>query len=136
MPSRFILKIHTRQLFFNSALQCSLLFFFKIYFICYIFGLCWVFIAAWALVVATGGYSAVAVCGLLIAVASLALELSGFSSGSTQTLEHRLSSCGTWAKMSRGMWDIPILGIKPVSPASVGGFFTIEPPGMPHYGSF
>ena len=136
MPSRIILKIHTRQLFFNSALQCSLLFFFKIYFICYIFGLCRVFIAAWALVVATGGYSVVAVCGLLIAVASLVLELSGFSSGSPQTLEHRLSSCGTWAKMSRGMWDIPGLGIKPVSPASVGGFFTTEPPGKPHYGSF
>ena len=136
MPSRIILKIHTRQLFFNSALQCSLLFFFKIYFICYIFGLCRVFIAAWALVVATGGYSVVAVCGLLIAVASLVLELSGFSSGSPQTLEHRLRSCGTWAKMSRDMWDIPGLGIKPVSPASVGGFFTTEPPGKPHYGSF
>ena len=29
------------------------------------------------------------------------------------------------------MWDLPQLGIEPVSPALAGGFFTIEPPGKP-----
>ena len=28
------------------------------------------------------------------------------------------------------MWDLPGPGIKPVSPALAGGFFTTEPPGM------
>ena len=31
--------------------------------------------------------------------------------------------------LSHGMWDLPRLGIKPVSPALTGGFFTTEPPG-------
>ena len=29
------------------------------------------------------------------------------------------------------VWDLPKLGIKPVSPALAGGFFTTEPPGTP-----
>ena len=29
------------------------------------------------------------------------------------------------------MWDLPGPGIKPVSPALAGGFFTTEPPGKP-----
>ena len=55
----------------------------------------------------------------------------GFSSCSSQALEHRLSSCGAWAKLLRGMWDLPGPGIEPVSPALVGGLFTIEAPGVP-----
>ena len=53
------------------------------------------------------------------------LKLSGCSS---QALEHRLSSCGTW---DHGMWDPPGSGIKPVSSALAGGFFITEPPGKP-----
>ena len=55
----------------------------------------------------------------------------GFSSCSSQALEHRLSSCGAWAKLLHGMWDLPGPGIEPVSPALVGGLFTIEAPGEP-----
>ena len=29
------------------------------------------------------------------------------------------------------MWDLPGLGIEPMSPALAGGFFTTEPPGKP-----
>ena len=29
--------------------------------------------------------------------------------------------------------DLPDPGIKPLSPAPVGGFFTTEPPGNPHF---
>ena len=29
--------------------------------------------------------------------------------------------------------DLPDLGIEPVSPALVDGFFTAEPPGQPHF---
>ena len=45
-------------------------------------------------------------------------------------LGHRLS-CGAQAKLPCGMWDLPGTGIKPVSSALVGGFFTNEPPGKP-----
>ena len=57
------------------------------------FWLCWVFIAAWdfPLVSASGGYSLVAVCWLLIVVASLVVE--------AQTLgPWGFSSCSTWAR--------------------------------------
>ena len=67
------------------------------------FWLCWVFIAALAfsLVVASRGYSAVVVPGLLTVVASL---LQRMGSGVSElnncdfwALEHRLNSCGAWA---------------------------------------
>ena len=29
------------------------------------------------------------------------------------------------------MWDLPRLGIEPMSPALAGGLFTTEPPGKP-----
>ena len=43
----------------------------------------------------------------------------------------RLSSCGSRAQLLRGMWDLPRPGLKPVSPALVGGFSTTAPPGKP-----
>ena len=41
----------------------------------------------------------------------------------------RLSSCGSWAQLLRGMWDPPRPGLEPVSPALAGGFLTTVPPG-------
>ena len=40
----------------------------------------------------------------------------------------RLSSCGTWAWLFHGIWDLPRPEVKPVSPALAGGFLTPEPP--------
>ena len=81
-----------------------------------------------------------------------------FSSGSEQG---RLSSCGLWASLCRGLsscparapsfcscsswpqghrlsylllrgtWDLPGLEIEPASPSPAGGFFTTGPPGKP-----
>ena len=42
---------------------------------------------------------------------------------------HRLSSCGTRAYLLLGTWDLPRSGIKLMSPALAGGFFTTEPAG-------
>ena len=60
----------------------------------------------------------------------------GFSSWSMwaqwsdlQALEHKLSSCGAWAWLPHGMWNLPRLGIKPRSPAVGGGPSTTGPPG-------
>ena len=44
---------------------------------------------------------------------------------------HRLSSCGSWAQLLRGMWDLPRPGLEPVSPASAGRFSTTVSPGKP-----
>ena len=43
----------------------------------------------------------------------------------------RLSNCGSWAELLRGMWDLPRPGLEPVSPASAGRFSTTAPPGKP-----
>ena len=43
----------------------------------------------------------------------------------------RLSSCGSWAQLLRGMWDLPGTGHEPMSPALAGGFLTTAPPGKP-----
>ena len=43
----------------------------------------------------------------------------------------RLSSCGSWAQLLCGMWDLPRPGLEPVSPALAGGFSTTAPPGKP-----
>ena len=43
----------------------------------------------------------------------------------------RLSSCGSWAQLLRGMWDLPRPGLKPMSPALTGRFSTTAPPGKP-----
>ena len=43
----------------------------------------------------------------------------------------RLRSCGAWAELLCGMWDLPGPGIEPVSPALADGFLTTAPPGKP-----
>ena len=43
----------------------------------------------------------------------------------------RLSSCGPWAQLLRGMWDPPRPGLEPVSPALAGRLSTTAPPGKP-----
>ena len=43
----------------------------------------------------------------------------------------RLSSCGAWAQLLRGMWDPPRPGLEPVSPPLAGRFSTTAPPGKP-----
>ena len=67
----------------------------------------------------------IAVCGPLTIAASLVAE------HRLQTL--RLSSCGSWAQLLRGMWDLRRPGLKPVSPALAGRFSTTAPPGKPKF---
>jgi len=60
-----------------------------------------------------------------------ALGCGGFSSCSSQALEHKLGSCGTQAELLLDVWGLSQPGIKPASPALVGGFFTTKPPRSP-----
>ena len=76
------------------------------------------------------GLSLVVVYRLLIAVASFyscgALPLGHV--GSVVVMQG-LSTCGDWAQLPCDMWNLPRLGIQPVSPALAGGFLTTGPPG-------
>ena len=87
----------------------------------------------WALVAASGGYSLVAVHGLLILAAFLvrsrALGFSGVAwrglrSCGLWALELGLSSCGAWTRLPRGVWDLPGPGLESTSPALAGGLLT------------
>ena len=111
-------------------------FFKSYYWICssvasvYHFWLCWVCVArcGLSLVVASGGHSSLHCSGFYCCTA-WALGHSGFSSCGSWALEHGLNSCGTWAYLLHGVWDLPGPGIKPVSPALAGGFLSKVPPG-------
>ena len=73
------------------------------------------------------GCSPVAMQGLF--TVAQALEHVGFSS--CLAVEHRVNNCGVPAQLLHGMLDLPGPGIKPVSSAMAGRFFTTEPPGKP-----
>ena len=77
----------------------------------FIFWLYWVFNAV-------GLFSSCSVhCGGLSCSRALAWGHWGFGNCSSRALEHRLSSCGSWASLLRGMWDLP-------GSALAGRFFT------------
>ena len=88
-----------------------------------------------SLVAASGDYSSLRWVGFslrwLLLLRSTGSRHAGFSSCGSRALERRLSSCGAWALLLRGMWDLPGPGLEPVSPASAGGFPTTAPPGKP-----
>ena len=58
----------------------------------------------------------------LLLLRSTGSRHTGFSSCGSPALERRLSSCGAWALLLRGTWDLPGPGLEPVSPALAGGF--------------
>ena len=64
-------------------------------------------------------------CGMQASVVATC----GLSSCGSRALEHRLSSYVSRAQLLQGMWDLLGPGIKPVSPALAGRFFSTEPPG-------
>ena len=72
------------------------------------------------------GLLLVAVCGLLIVMASLVVEHR--LQVRRWALEHGLSSCGAQAQLLCSMWDLPRPGIEHMSPALAGGFLTTAPP--------
>ena len=90
---------------------------------------CWVFVAVRA-------FSGCDEQGLLFfegfsLLWSTGFRARGLSSCGFRSLEHRLSSHGTWAWMLWDMWDLPGPGIKLVSTTLTGRFFNTEPSGRP-----
>ena len=102
-------------------------FFFLIYFILFIY----LFLAVLGLRFCARASSS---CGkrgpLFIAVRGpLTMAASLVAENRLQT--RRLSSCGSWAQLLRGTWDLPRPGLEPVCPALAGRFSTTAPPGKP-----
>ena len=90
-----------------------------------------IFVAARGLVAENRGCCLVASCGLLVAVAALVQstgsEPAGFSSCSSQALEHWLSSYSAEASLFRGMWNLLGPRIELISHAWADGFLSINP---------
>ena len=55
---------------------------------------------------------------------------------STGSRHAGFSSCGTWAQLLHGMWDLPGQGLEPMSLALTAGFLTTVPPGKSHMSLF
>ena len=55
----------------------------------------------------------------------------GCSSCGSWALERRLSTCGAWAQLLQGTWDLPGPGVEQVSLMFQDWFLTITPPGRP-----
>ena len=58
-----------------------------------------------------------------------ASHCSGFSRCRAGSRCVDFSSCGTWAQLPRGIWNLPRPGIKPMPPALAGRFLPTTPPG-------
>ena len=67
-----------------------------------------------------GGFSCFRVQAL--GVWPLAVVAHSISSCGSKALESRFNSCGPWAYLLLGMWNLPRSGIKPVSRALAGAF--------------
>ena len=83
----------------------------------------YVFWAELGLLAVLGLFSSFTVC-----CSVWASHRGSFSCGS-QAQEYGLSSYETWAELLHGTWNLPGPGIKPLSPALVGGFLFTELPG-------
>ena len=65
-----------------------------------------------------------------------ALGCPGFGSWGSQALEHRLSSCGSWAYLLLGTWDLPGSGVGPMSPVLAGRFLSTASLGKSYFHIF
>ena len=81
-----------------------------------------------------GGFSCCQAWALGVRASVVATR--GLSSCGSRALECRLSSCGTWAQLLLGMWDLLGPGLEPMSPALAGRFLTTAPPGKSFSSAF
>ena len=122
----------------------------NLYFVCVCVWLCWVFIAVGAFLSGCDKQGLLSRCGLWAshwggfscsrAWAPGHVGFGGFSVWAQKfgpwAPEHRSSSRGSGPSLLCGTWGLLGPGIKPMSPALAGRFFTTEPPGKPHFVSF
>ena len=78
-----------------------------------------------------GLFSSYAEEWLLFCYGAQVLGYTGFHSCGFWALEHRFSSCGTWAWLLHGMWHLHGPGVKPMSPALAADSLLMSPQGSP-----
>ena len=88
----------------------------------------YLFLAVLGLCRRAWGPLSVAVCGLLVVVASPVTEQGSRTWG--------FSSCSMQTQLPRSMWNLPCPGLELVSLALAGRFLTAGPPGKSLYGPF
>ena len=79
------------------------------------------------IVMASGGYPAFVVCRLLT-VRFSCCKARAVGASASAVVAPRIYSTGSTV-VTHGPWDLPGPGLKLMSPALAGGFFTTEPPG-------
>ena len=94
-------------------------------FLSFCFWLCWVFVAVWVFLQL---WRAVLLSSYGIKTKASTKRTRGGESWASHS-GAQAGSCGAWAWLLHGMWDLPGSGIEPMSLALAGGFFTTEPPG-------
>ena len=111
--------------FWKSALPLSL----SHYLLLICFWLCWVFAAVRVFLYSYGEWGLLCICGVQ------ASHCDGFScckagavgAPASAVVAPRIYSTGSTV-VTHGPWDLPGPGLKLMSPALAGGFFTTEPP--------
>ena len=93
----------------------------------HVFLLCRVFSAlrGLSLVAGSGGYSSLQYTASHCGFSCCRAQALGWAS---VVAACGLSVCGMWAQLLHGMWDLPRLGMEPMSPAWTGGFLSTMPP--------
>ena len=72
----------------------------------------------------------VEVCGLLL------LRSTGYRCVASIVVAHRVSCCGTKARLLHGMWNLPGAGMESVAPALAGRFSSTVPQVKSSSGNF
>ena len=95
-----------------------------------------VFIAGWGLLSGCGVWashcSGFSHCGpQTLGMQAWVVSARGLSSYFLQAPERRLSSCGAWVLLPRGVWDLPRPGTESESPELAVRFLTSGLPGKP-----
>ena len=105
-------------------------FFFTLKFFFLSFWLCGVFVAlhGFSLVAVSGSYSSLEDAGFSFLCFSYH-RAQALGAWASVVVARGLSSCGPWAELLCGKWDLPGPEIEPVSPALVGRFPSTSPPG-------
>ena len=124
---------------YPCCLACWEIFFLNKYTIClflYIYKFIYLFLAVLGLRFCARAFSSCSEWGPLFITVHGPLTIAASHVAEHRFQMRRLSSCGSWAQLLRGMWDLPRPGLKPLSPALAGRFSTTAPPGKPLLGDF
>ena len=128
------------DLLFPSAMcsfQCTnLILLWLIFFLIFIYLFIYLFMAVLGLRFCARAFSSCGERGPLFIVVCGPLTITGSPVVEHRLHTHRLSNCGSWAQLLRGMWDPPRPGLEPVSPALAGRLSTTAPPGNPSLVNF